>query len=101
MLSGKYNKFMTAREMARILGRRGGRARAARLSIDDKKRIASLGGKARATSFLMARRLMANLRYAAMVAELRGRRVAVTRQDAFGGPLTGIYPGRQSQDALS
>jgi hypothetical protein len=87
---------MTTHEMARVLGRRGGRARARRLSVAEKKRIASAGGKARATSLLMAKRVVENLQYAAAVSELRGDPVAVTRLNAFDGPLPGIYSRRPS-----
>jgi hypothetical protein len=43
------------------------------LSSADKKRIASLGGKARFQSLQAARRIADNFRYAAVLAELRGR----------------------------
>lgn len=82
---------MTARDMARALGRRGGRARAKRLSGDVKRQIASSGGKARAASLQAARRVLENLRYAAAVSELQGRSITVTRVNAFEGPLPGIY----------
>jgi hypothetical protein len=83
---------MNASQMARALGRRGGRARGRRLSAADRKRIASLGGKARHRSIQAARRIMDNLRYAAAVGELQGRRKPLQRLRAFGGPLPGIYP---------
>jgi len=83
---------MNASEMARALGRRGGRARGKRLSVADKERIASLGGKARLQSLQAARRIAENLRYAAVLGELRGRPTTVRRLSAFAGPLPGIYP---------
>ena len=83
---------MNASEMAKALGRKGGRARAKRLSNLDKKRIASLGGKARAQSLEAARRIAHNFVYVAMVAELRGQPAPVTRLRTFAGPLPGIYP---------
>ena len=61
---------MNASQMARALGRRGGRARGKRLSRAEKKRIASLGGKARARSLLAARRISDNFRYVAVLDEL-------------------------------
>jgi hypothetical protein len=81
-------------EMARALGRRGGRTRARRLSAARKKSIASLGGAARARSLEAARRIAANLRYAAAVAVLRGPARPVVRMKRFGGRLPGIYRGK-------
>jgi hypothetical protein len=62
------------------------------LSAADKKRIASLGGKARLQSLLVARRIADNFRYAAVLTELRGRPTTVRRLRAFAGPLPGLYP---------
>jgi hypothetical protein len=76
--------------MARVLGRRGGRARARRLSVADKKRIASLGGRARRRSLQAARRIVDNLRYAAVLGEIRGQLISVRRQSTFPGPLPQI-----------
>jgi len=45
--------------------------RAKRLSRDEKKAIASLGGKARAESLGRARRIQENFRYVAAIRELR------------------------------
>lgn len=78
--------------MAKALGRRGGRARAKRLSAIDRKRIASLGGHARRRSLQAARRIAENLRYAAVVEDLRRQRTTVKRLRAFTGRLPGIYP---------
>ena len=76
--------------MARALGRRGGRARARRLSAAERKAIAALGGVARRESFLAAARLTDNLRYVAAIRELapppRVERVSVCR-----GPLPGHH----------
>ena len=83
---------MNASEMARALGRRGGRAREKRLSAAEKKRIASLGGKARFQSLQAARRIADNFRYVAVLGDLRGRPTTVRRLRAFAGPLPGIYP---------
>jgi hypothetical protein len=85
---------MNIRDMARALGRSGGRARARRLSTARKKAIASLGGIARAQSFEAAGRIDANLRYAATVELLRGPRRLVVRMKRFSGPLPGIYRGQ-------
>lgn len=82
---------MTARQIAQALGRRGGLMRARRLSAKDRRRIASLGGKARSASLQAARRVAANFRYAALL-DLRGAAAGVTRLDSFEGRLPGIYP---------
>ena len=81
---------MTRRQIAQQLGRRGGRTRALRLSVEEKRRIASLGGKARAASFAIARRVEQNLRYAAVIRELQP--TAVIRERTCAGRLPGIYP---------
>jgi hypothetical protein len=81
---------MTPREMARALGRRGGRARSRRLSAAEKARIASLGGHARRETRLAARRIVENLRYARTIDELRGQ-VSVRRLSECAGTLPGIY----------
>ena len=93
MLSAKYNVVMTTHEMAKRLGSRGGRARARRLSVDERRRIASLGGHARRQSFEVARRVAANLQYAIAVRELRGARPVVVRMKTFNGPLPDIHEG--------
>jgi hypothetical protein len=85
---------MKAHEMARALGRRGGRARARRLSIEERKRIASLGGRARLDSLRTARRIADNFRYVVALRELRGPSAGVKRLRAFEGRLPGIYPAR-------
>lgn len=81
---------MTPSEAARVLGRKGGQSRARRLSVAEKKRIASLGGNARRQSLEAARRIADNFRYAEMFGEFRGA-PAVTRLRAFAGRLPGIY----------
>ena len=80
--------------MARVMGRRGGRARATRLSAERRRRIASLGGYARGRSLLVAKRIADNLRYAAAVLELQGGPPAVRRSKAFTGRLPGLYASR-------
>lgn len=82
---------MNVSEMARVLGSKGGRARSARLSAAEKKRIASLGGEARLRSLRAARRIVENLRYAAVLSELGGRATRVRRQAEFAGPLPGLH----------
>lgn len=85
---------MSIRDMARAMGRRGGQQRARRLSAPARRRIASLGGRARRDSIQAARRIAENLRYAAAVRDLRGRSLDVTPLHAFKGPLPGIYPAK-------
>ena len=82
---------MNTSKMARALGRRGGRARAERLSLADKRRIASLGGKARLRSVRASHRIADNFRYAAVLSDLQGHPRHVTRLSNFTGPLPGIY----------
>ena len=86
---------MDAGAMARAMGRRGGRARASRLSPERRRQIASLGGRARQRSLLAARRLVENLVYAAAVAELHGEAREVLRMKTFAGPLPGLYDRRR------
>jgi hypothetical protein len=80
--------------MARALGRSGGRARARRLTADERRHIASQGGDARALSMAARRRIAANFRFAAAVDQLRGHRTVVRRVKRCDGPLPGIYPNR-------
>jgi hypothetical protein len=83
---------MNHRQIAQLLGRRGGRMRAMRLCARERRRIASLGGKARSRSLQAARRVAANFRYAALLDDLRGQSTRVTRQRFFAGRLPGLYP---------
>jgi hypothetical protein len=69
--------------------------RALRLSAGERRRIASLGGNARSASLQAARRIDANLRYAAVLQDLRGQASDVVRLPDFEGPLPGIYPTRR------
>lgn len=80
--------------MARAMGRRGGRARANRHSLERRRQIASIGGQARQRSLLAARRLVENLLYAAAVEELRGEPRKVLRMKTFSGRLPGLYERR-------
>ena len=80
--------------VARAMGRRGGRARASRLSPERRRQIASLGGRARQRSLLAARRLVENLLYVAAVEELRREAPKVQRMKTFNGRLPGLYVRR-------
>ncbi len=84
---------MNLREVAQALGRRGGQARARRLSTEERTRIAALGAAARLRSLEAARRALTNLRYAAMVIEMRGGRPAVARLKTCDTVLPGLYRG--------
>lgn len=63
---------MNRRALARVLGRRGGQARAKRLSADVRKKIASMGGHARAQSLKASRYVADNFRYLKAMRELSG-----------------------------
>jgi hypothetical protein len=91
VLSGKYNEAVNTRDMARALGRRGGRARARNLTADARRRIAALGGAARRRSIELAQRHHDNFTYAAIVLELQPP-PRVARMRTFDGPLPGLYP---------
>jgi hypothetical protein len=93
MLSAKQNGPMN--RAAQALGRRGGRARAQRLSADERRAIAALGGRARSLSHHAARRIHENVRYLRAVEALRGGRRAVVKLSRFDEPL----PGARRQDA--
>lgn len=87
--------------MARRLGRRGGRRRAERLSEDEKRRIASLGGRARAASLLAAQRISDNFLHLADVRALRGDSIRVERMNTFSHRLPGLYVTRPPRRAPS
>jgi|SRR5579885_146574 len=66
----KYT-LMNTRQYAKALGRRGGRARARNLSAEQRKKIASMGGKSRALSRHAARRIEENFKYLEAIEDLR------------------------------
>lgn len=84
---------MTRHQMARALGSRGGRARARRLTAEERRRIAALGGAARRRSLELAQRHHDNFIYKAIVLELQPP-PRVDRMRAFDGPLPGVYPDK-------
>jgi hypothetical protein len=88
---------MNASDMARALGRMGGNARAARLAPAEKRRIAALGGRARALSLHAARRIAENFRYLEAVDALRPR-PRVIRLLTFDGPLPTIHGSKAHDD---
>jgi hypothetical protein len=79
-------EWMKPREIAKLLGSRGGRARAARLSAEARRRIAVQGGKARTESLKLASRIAETLRYASAVQTLRPPTL-VARLSVFSGRL--------------
>jgi hypothetical protein len=84
---------MDTSSMARALGRKGGKARAARLLPVERARIAALGGYSRALSLHAARRIAENFRYVEAMAALRPR-TKVVRVRTLAGPLPGIYASK-------
>jgi hypothetical protein len=60
--------------------------------VAERKRIASLGGKARLQSLQAAGRIAHNFRYAAALGALRGRPTRIRRLTMFAGPLQGSIP---------
>lgn len=84
---------MKASDMARALGKMGGKARAARLAPADKRRIAALGGRSRALSLHAVRRISENFRYVEAIDALQPRPRVVRLQD-FDGPLPRIHAGQ-------
>lgn len=86
---------MRRQDMARALGRRGGLARARRLTAERRREIAALGGAARRESLAAARQIASNFNYAKAVVALRGGATAVERVSEFDGPLPGLYRGQQ------
>lgn len=94
MLSAKYNAPMNASTLARLLGARGGKARAQRLTADRRRSIAALGGTARRESLAIARRIADNFAYLESVNALSGGRSKVRRVSQCRGRLPGLYPSR-------
>ena len=90
MLSARHNGQVRTREMARRLGRRGGIARARRLSVERRREIASKGGEARRRSLGAAKRIADNFRYLDAVLALQGGPPAVVRMKTFHGRLPGV-----------
>ena len=88
---------VNASDMARALGSKGGKARAKRLDSAEKRRIAALGGRARALSFHATRRINENLRYADAMTALRPPTKAARLRN-FAGPLPGLHGARAAQE---
>ncbi len=71
LLSAKYILMMKIRDIAKALGRLGGRARAKKLSPERKKKIAAMGGLSRALSHHAVRRIEDNFRTLEAIEVLR------------------------------
>jgi hypothetical protein len=82
------------RAIAQALGRRGGQARARRLSAADRRHIAALGGAARRRSLEVARRIVDNFAYLSATQALGKRRPTAARVSTCKGRLPGLYPDR-------
>lgn len=78
---------MTVSELAAALGRRGGRARAARLTPERRRQIAAAGAAARRQSLEAARRITANFRYVELIRQLEPRPPKVQRLSTLRDPL--------------
>ena len=92
LLSAKHNESVGINEAARALGQRGGKARAARLSVEKRRAIASMGGRAKSLSHHAERRIRDNFRYLAAVDALGPRPAAVRLMRRFAGPLPSLSP---------
>ncbi len=62
---------MDYRDIAKVLGRRGGLKRAQNLSSDEKIRIARMGAKARVASLKAATRIKTNFKYLEAIRQLK------------------------------
>lgn len=70
-LALSYYHGMNFRDYARVLGRRGGKARAKNLSPEQRTSIATLGGKTRALSRHAVRRIEENFKYVEAIEALK------------------------------
>lgn len=82
-----YPSGMTTSELAAELGRRGGRARAARLSPERRRQIAATGASARRQSLEAARRITANFHFLELVRAFAPEPPKVTRISHARAPL--------------
>jgi general stress protein YciG len=73
-LAASNNRPVNASEIARVLGRRGGKVRARVLSREERQEIAAKGGRARALSHHAERRVRENFRALEAVDALRNSR---------------------------
>lgn len=85
---------MNTRQLARALGR-GGLARGKRLSAEQRKKIASLGGQVKALSAKAAQRIDENFIYVNIIEELK-KPPQVKAVSQVRHPLPGIYAKNRS-----
>ena len=81
---------MNTRQIAKALGRKGGLARAKKLSAEQRKKIASLGGKVKAISAKANERIESNFRLAETLKLLRPAPKIKSVSHAK-EPLPGVY----------
>jgi len=81
---------MNASQIARTLGRKGGLARAKKLSKEQRKKIASLGGRTKALSAKAQERIESNFRFAETLKLLRPAPKVKSVSHAK-RPLPGVY----------
>jgi hypothetical protein len=87
---------MEIRDMAKVLGRRGGLSRAHRLSSRERTEIARMGGRARADSLSLAGAIKSNFDYLEAMHRLH-HPTHVRSESACNGPLPRLY-GRETED---
>lgn len=92
MLSGKYNKDVSdLSEIAKLLGSKGGKARAKKLTSEQRSSIASKGAQARKESLLLKKRIIANFEYLQAIQELQPQKKIIKRLKTCRHKLPGIY----------
>lgn len=90
LLSAKYNNSMNTRQIAKVLGSRGGKKRAQNLSALQKQNIAKQGGLAKKQSQQAAQRILENFIYLEAVDALSPKRSRVKSVNNFKSPLPSI-----------
>lgn len=81
---------MNTRQIAKALGRKGGLARAKKLSAEQRRKIAALGGEVKALSNKANDRIESNFRFARTMKLLR-KTPAVISVSRINNPLPEIY----------
>ncbi|MCP5468310.1 MAG: hypothetical protein H7A32_03485 [Deltaproteobacteria bacterium] len=78
------------RKLAKLLGQRGGKVRAKKLSAQQRKDIASLGGQKRVQSLQIKKAMIENFRYLEAI-RLLSKPVKVRQVSSCKQRLPGIY----------
>lgn len=78
-------------EIAKLLGRQGGKARAKKLTQNQRSSIASKGAQARKESLLLKKRIISNFKFLQAIQELQPRQKTVKRLKTCRHKLPGIY----------